>query len=61
VCAVAAAAGLLAPEEGFEPRPSPAVLSATDDAAWLCTAVIEHIRELSDRWATQAATLGPFF
>jgi hypothetical protein len=60
VCGVAAAAGLLDPEEGFERGPSVAVLAAAGDAAWLCTAVVNHVRELSDRWATQAAGLGPF-
>jgi hypothetical protein len=60
VCAVAAVAGLLRQEEGFERTPSAAVLAATGDAAWLCTAVVEHIRELSTRWAAQAAGLSPF-
>ena len=60
VFAVAAAAGLLEPQEGPERMPSPAVLAATGSAAWLCAAVVEHIQELSARWATQAAGLSPF-
>jgi hypothetical protein len=58
VCAVAAAARLLDP--GSESTPSPAVLAATGDAEWLCTAVVEHLQVLSARWATEAAGLGPF-
>jgi hypothetical protein len=58
VCAVAAAARLLDP--GFERTPSPAVLAATGGAAWLCTAVVEHLQVLSARWATEAAGMGPF-
>ena len=58
VCAVAAAARLLDP--GFERTPSSAVLGATGDAAWLCTAVVEHLQVLDARWATEAAGLGPF-
>jgi hypothetical protein len=58
VCAVGAAARLLEP--GFDPMPSPAVLAATGTAAWLCTAVVEHLRVLGARWSTEAAGLGPF-
>jgi hypothetical protein len=58
VCAVAAAARLL--DSDLEPSPSPAVLAATGTAAWLCTAVVEHLQLLSARWATEAAGLGPF-
>ncbi len=60
VCAVAAAARLLDPDEGFDRRPSPEVLAATGPAAWLCAAVVEHLQVLTDRWATEAAGLGPF-
>ena len=58
VSAVAAAARLLDP--GFERTPSQAVLAATGDAAWLCASVVEHIQELSARWAAEAAGLSPF-
>jgi hypothetical protein len=58
VCAIGAAARLSDP--GSDPMPSPAVLAATGTAAWLCTAVVEHLRVLSARWSTEAAGLGPF-
>lgn len=60
VSAVAATARLLAPEEGFDRTPSPAVLAAAGDAAWLCAAVVEHIQDLSAQWGAQAAGFSPF-
>jgi hypothetical protein len=57
VTAIGAVAGLLVPL-GSPERPSPAVVSATREAAWLCEAVVDHLEVLRIRYASQTAGLG---
>lgn len=60
VTAIAATAGLLDRDLGYAMEVAPEVVAATDNAAWLCTAVIEHLQALRERWAAEAAGLSPF-
>jgi hypothetical protein len=60
VTAIGAVAGLLVPV-GSPERPSPAVVTATRDAAWLCEAVVYHLEELRIRYASQTAGMGSPF
>lgn len=61
VTAIAAVAGLLTTALGYAERPTPAVPAATGDAAWLCTAVVDHLDVLRTRYAAQTAGMGPIF
>jgi Golgi phosphoprotein 3 (GPP34) len=60
VAVVAGAAGLLDRESGYVQAPSAEVVAAAGSAAWLCTAIVEHLQVLTARWAAEAAGLGPF-
>ncbi|GAA3169921.1 hypothetical protein GCM10010531_23830 [Blastococcus jejuensis] len=60
VTAIAAVAGLRDRELGYAESLAPAVLAATGSAAWLCTAIVDHLRVLTARYAAEAAGLGPF-
>ena len=56
--AVAAAAGLLDSEGRHPERPSDEVIAATGSAAWLCTAVVDHLLLAFERYSRQAGALG---
>jgi hypothetical protein len=60
VTAIAAVSGLLVPL-GSPERPTPAVVTAAGDAAWLCEAVVDHLEVLRIRFASQTAGLGSPF
>jgi hypothetical protein len=60
VTAIAATAGLLDRDLGYAMEVAPEVITATGSAAWLCTAVVEHLKLLIEQWAAEAAGLGPF-
>jgi hypothetical protein len=36
------------------------VVAATGSAAWLCTAVVDHLHVRTAQWAAEVAGLGPF-
>jgi hypothetical protein len=60
VWAVAAAAGLLERDSLGPADAVPTdVMATADRAAWLCTAVVEHLQGLTSRYALQTAGLGP--
>jgi hypothetical protein len=58
VTVVGAASGLLDREFGLPENPPPAVLAATGPAEWLCSTVVEHLRQVHVRYREQAGALG---
>jgi hypothetical protein len=59
VTAVAAAAGLLSRATGYSLPPSDAVIAASGSVAWLCSAVVDHLRLEAGR-TVAAGPLTPF-
>jgi hypothetical protein len=60
VTAVAAAGGLLARETGYSLPPSPAIVAAAGPVAWLCEAVVEHLRQEAQGAAVPLGPVTPF-
>jgi hypothetical protein len=58
VTAVACAAGLLDRGSAVLERPPGEVLAAGGPAAWLCTAVVDHLLAAGARYRDQAGALG---
>jgi hypothetical protein len=58
VTAIACAAGLLDPVHQVLERPPGEVVAAAGPAAWLCTAVVDHLLATGARYRAQAGALG---
>jgi hypothetical protein len=58
VTAIACASGLLDRETSILQRPPGEVVAAAGPAAWLCTAVVDHLLATGARYRTQAGALG---
>jgi hypothetical protein len=58
VAAIACASGLQARDTALAVAPPAWVTAATGSAAWLCTAVVEHLFVAADRFRTESGALG---
>ena len=58
VTVVAGASGLLDPEFHLPADPPPALIAATGPAEWLCSSVVERLRQAHARYRDQAGALG---
>jgi hypothetical protein len=58
VTAIAGTAGLLDRDIAALERPPGGVLASAGPAAWLCTAVVDHLLAVGARYRAQAGALG---